>query len=103
VIGANGQISLGKQFAGRQVIVEEREPGVWLIQAASKIASMTWTQVYQDKGLRWEQIESVRSAQDVDAIYSLRITRAARALAYRKREWIRLLLVSADANNKQNQ
>lgn len=29
VIGANGQISLGKQFAGRQVLVEEREPGVW--------------------------------------------------------------------------
>ncbi len=37
VIGSNGQISLGKQFAGRQVIVEEREPGVWLIQAATVI------------------------------------------------------------------
>ena len=24
VIGANGQISLGKQFAGRQVLVEEQ-------------------------------------------------------------------------------
>ena len=34
VIGANGQISLGKQFAGRQVLVEEREPGVWLIRTA---------------------------------------------------------------------
>ncbi len=37
VIGANGQISLGKQFAGRQVLVEEREPGVWLIRTASVI------------------------------------------------------------------
>jgi len=35
VIGANGQISLGKQFAGRQVLVEEREPGVWLIRTAT--------------------------------------------------------------------
>ncbi len=26
VIGANGQISLGKQFAGRQVLVEEQDP-----------------------------------------------------------------------------
>ncbi len=34
VIGTNGQISLGKAFAGRQVIVEECEPGVWLIRAA---------------------------------------------------------------------
>ncbi len=37
VIGANGQISLGKQFAGRQVLVEEQEPGVWLIRTASVI------------------------------------------------------------------
>jgi len=34
VIGANGQISLGKQFAGRQVLVEEQEPGVWLVRTA---------------------------------------------------------------------
>lgn len=34
VVGAIGQISLGKEFAGRQVLVEEREPGVWLIRTA---------------------------------------------------------------------
>jgi hypothetical protein len=34
VIGANGQISLGKEFAGRQVLVEEREPGVWMVRTA---------------------------------------------------------------------
>jgi len=34
-IGPNGQISLGKQFAGRQVIVEQREPGVWLVRTAT--------------------------------------------------------------------
>lgn len=37
VIGNNGQISLGKQFAGRQVLVEEQEPGVWLIRTATVI------------------------------------------------------------------
>ena len=37
VIGANGQISLGKQFAGRQVLVEEQEAGVWLIRTATVI------------------------------------------------------------------
>jgi len=35
IIGSNGQISLGKQFAGRQVLVEEQEPGVWLIRTAT--------------------------------------------------------------------
>ena len=34
IIGANGQISLGKGYAGRQVLVEEREPGVWLVRTA---------------------------------------------------------------------
>jgi hypothetical protein len=37
VIGANGQISLGKQYAGRQVLVEEQEPGVWLVRTATVI------------------------------------------------------------------
>ena len=37
VIGQNGQISLGKEFAGRQVLVEQREPGVWLIRTAKVI------------------------------------------------------------------
>ena len=35
VVGANGQISLGKQFAGRQVLVEEHEPGVWMVRTAT--------------------------------------------------------------------
>ncbi len=34
VIGSNGQISLGKDYAGRQVLVEEREPGVWFVRTA---------------------------------------------------------------------
>lgn len=34
VVGSNGQISLGKEFAGRQVLVEEREPGVWIVRTA---------------------------------------------------------------------
>ncbi|MDP3135132.1 MAG: hypothetical protein Q8N17_02210 [Burkholderiaceae bacterium] len=37
VIDANGEISLGKQFAGRQVLVEEQEVGVWLIRTATAI------------------------------------------------------------------
>jgi hypothetical protein len=37
VVGGNGQISLGKQYAGRQVLVEEQEAGVWLIRTATVI------------------------------------------------------------------
>lgn len=31
-VGANGQISLGKEFAGQTVQVEQSEPGVWVVK-----------------------------------------------------------------------
>ncbi len=37
VIGGNGQISLGKQYAGRQVLVEEQDAGECLIRTATVI------------------------------------------------------------------
>jgi hypothetical protein len=37
VVGASGQISLGKEYAGRQVLVEEAEPGVWMVRTAAVI------------------------------------------------------------------
>ena len=36
-VGASGQISLGKQHAGKTVIVEQPESGVWVIKAAQVI------------------------------------------------------------------
>ncbi|MCC6373564.1 MAG: hypothetical protein IT465_01960 [Moraxellaceae bacterium] len=37
VVGANGQISLGKEFAGKQIQVETSELGVWLIRTVRVI------------------------------------------------------------------
>jgi hypothetical protein len=43
IVGASGQISIGKQYAGQQVIVEEIEPGEWRIQTAITIPrSQAW-------------------------------------------------------------
>lgn len=43
VVGKSGQISLGKQFAGQQMLVEEIEPGEWRIRAAVVIPrGQTW-------------------------------------------------------------
>lgn len=36
-IGASGQISLGKEHAGRKVIIENPEVGVWIIRTATII------------------------------------------------------------------
>lgn len=68
MIGANGQISLGKQFAGRQVLVEEQEPGVWLVRTAVVIPdNESWLQQAQaasdlQNALIWAQANSPSDA-----------------------------------------
>lgn len=36
-IGSNGQISLGKEFAGENVLIENPEYGVWIIKTGKFI------------------------------------------------------------------
>ena len=36
-VGASGQISLGKEFAGRTVVIDSSESGVWVIKTAQTI------------------------------------------------------------------
>lgn len=73
VIGANGQISLGKQFAGRQVLVEEQEPGVWLVRTATVIPdNERWLHEPHAatdlaRALGWAKANTPRDA-DVDAV-----------------------------------
>jgi hypothetical protein len=37
VVGVNGQISIGKQYAGRRVQIEEHGIGVWLVRTVTVI------------------------------------------------------------------
>lgn len=61
-----------------------------------KLVQLTWNQVYQDHGLKWEKIASVAPPSGVDAFYSLRITRSRRATAYRDGDFIRFLTIERD-------
>lgn len=73
MIGANGQISLGKEFAGRQVLVEEREPGVWLVRTATVVPdNESWLHLAQaatdlQNALAWSQGNSPADS-DTDAL-----------------------------------
>lgn len=43
IVGKNGQILLGKEFAGQRMLVEEIEPGEWLIRVAVVVPrSQAW-------------------------------------------------------------
>jgi len=62
----------------------------------NKLRRMTWHQVYRDNGMKWEKISSIKPPTGIDAIYSLRITQARRATAYRDGEFIRFLTIAPD-------
>ena len=73
VIGTNGQISLGKQFAGRQVLIEEQEPGVWLVRTATVLPdNERWLHQPKvaaalQKALSWAQ-DNTPSDSSVDTV-----------------------------------
>ncbi|QWF70384.1 hypothetical protein KEF85_13720 [Methylomonas paludis] len=66
------------------------------LETLKKLRQITWQQLYQDNGLKWEKIVSIKPPIGIDAIYTLRITQSRRATAYRDGEFIRLLTIAAD-------
>jgi hypothetical protein len=55
---------------------------------------MTWTQVYADKGLHWEEIKSL--AIGSQKRYSIRLSRSMRAIARREGDVMQFLVISPD-------
>ena len=73
----------------------ERPDALAVMASFRKIRQMDWEQFYRDPGLRWEAILS-RSGPRGQRIYSLRVTRRIRAVAYREGQFLRLLSLHSD-------
>ena len=56
-IGSSGQISLGKEYAGRQVLVETPKKGVWIIRTVTIVPDEVWLHEKETK----EKLESAIS------------------------------------------
>ncbi len=71
-IGASGQISLGKEFAGRTVLIESSEPGVWVIKTAQTIPDSELWLHQPDQAARLDRalqaIDQPAQAADLDAL-----------------------------------
>ncbi len=73
----------------------QREEALAVLSTIKKLRQMEWAQLYQDRGLRWEAILS-RSGPANQRIYSLRITKRVRALAFRDGDFLRFLSLHPD-------
>lgn len=71
-IGVSGQISLGKEFAGRTVLIESSEPGVWVIKTAQTIPDSELWLHQPDQAARLDRalraIDQPAQAADLDAL-----------------------------------
>jgi hypothetical protein len=65
-----------------------------VVEVLSRLRRLAWDQVYRSAGLKWEKIG--RFAPDGSALYSLRITRKARAVGYRDGDYLRLVSLHLD-------
>jgi hypothetical protein len=61
-----------------------------ILNTLRKLTSMTWQQVYNDHGLKWEAILSKKGPEG-NKLYSFRIGKGFRGVAYRDGSWLRLL------------
>lgn len=72
-----------------------KEEAERLRSALKQIAQMTWDQVYQSKGLHWEEILSKPGPHE-QKMYTIRITDKFRAVVYRDQDFIRFLTLHPD-------
>ena len=66
-----------------------------VLAALRKLSRMSWEQVHQDSGLRWEAIAS-KAGPAGGRLYSLRLGKGFRAVAYRQEDWLRILSLHPD-------
>lgn len=60
-----------------------------------KLSQLTWDQLYRDSGLKWEAVKS-KVGPHGGRLYTFRIGKGFRAVAYRKEEWLKILSLHPD-------
>lgn len=93
---ATVRLDLNSPVFQRDLLGLQKAERLVALDTLAKLHQLSWNQVYRDKGLRWEKIASVKPPPGIDALYSLRITQARRAVAYREGAFIRLLSIPPD-------
>ena len=66
-----------------------------ILNTLRKLATMIWQQVYVDHGLKWEAILS-KKGPGGKKLYTFRIGKGFRGVAYRDGSWLRLLSLHLD-------
>jgi hypothetical protein len=78
-----------------QLFALEKDGQRSVLNALRKLSRMTWEEIYRDAGLKWEALVS-RVGPHGGRLYSLRMGRGFRSVAYRQENWLRILSLHPD-------
>ena len=76
------RLDLNNPVFQRQLFGLAKREQLGVLATLRKLASLRWSQVYQDQGLKWELIHS-RTGPEGQRLYSFRIGQGFRAVAFR--------------------
>jgi hypothetical protein len=66
-----------------------------VVASLRRLRELDWPTLYRHTGFRWEAIEHLR-APNAAKVYSLRLSQRVRAVAYRDRDFLRLVSLHPD-------
>jgi len=89
------RLDLNNSEFQQQFFFLEKADALSVIGALRKLSRMSWKQVYQDPGVRWEAIAS-KVGPAGGRLYSLRLGKGFRAVACRQDDWLRILSLHPD-------
>lgn len=89
------KLDLNNPTFQKQLVTLQKEELYRFVQSLGKLQQLTWQQVYQDRGLRWEGITH-RSGSKGQRLYTVRITQKFRVLVYREGDFMRFLSLHVD-------
>ena len=89
------RLDLNNPVFQRQLFnLPKRDQGV-VLGSFRKLSNMTWQQLYADRGLKWEVVYS-RVGPKGAKLYTFRIGKGFRGLAFRDESWLRVLSLHPD-------
>lgn len=92
---SNVQLDLNSPSLQKRLFTLSKDEQHAVLNTLHRISQMSWHQVYQDRGLKWEALSSREGPGGVK-LYSFRCGRAFRAVAYRIGDRLRLLSLHPD-------
>ena len=89
------KLDLNNHVFQRNLFRLQKNEQLSVLRTLRKISKMSWQQVYQDRGLNWEVISS-RSGPHGARLYTFRIGKGFRGVAFREQTWLRILSLHPD-------